>query len=121
MNPSFGIGAPAVWASAVRAGIIASSSGNATVAPRPRSTVRRDRCFLVTNIVALLGNCSCLALPRASLAASIPHRRLRGDAAVVVGRRRAEPERLALRQRNENRREAIVLARRFPNDAPDGR
>ena len=54
MKPSFGVGAAAVCASAVRAGIIASSKGSAMVAPMPRSTVRRDRCFLVTNIVALL-------------------------------------------------------------------
>ncbi len=43
-------GAAAVAASAVRAGIIASSSGSASVAPTPRSTVRRDRCFFVTNM-----------------------------------------------------------------------
>src|SRR3990167_920062 len=70
MNPSFGVGPAAVWASAVRAGIMASSSGSAIVAPTPRSTVRRDRCFFVMNIVALLGNCSCIALTRASLPSS---------------------------------------------------
>ena len=49
----------AVWASAVRAGIIASSRGSAIVAPIPRSTVRRDRCFFVTNIRTLLRNQFC--------------------------------------------------------------
>src|SRR5580692_11593798 len=45
------LGAAAVCASAVAAGIIASSSGRASVAPAPRSTVRRDRCFFVRNMV----------------------------------------------------------------------
>ncbi len=45
-------GTAAVWASAVAAGIIASSSGSASVTPAPFSTVRRDRCFLVMNIVS---------------------------------------------------------------------
>src|SRR5690606_28779028 len=35
----------AVWASAVAAGIIASSRGRDSVAAALRSTVRRDRCF----------------------------------------------------------------------------
>src|SRR5688572_29333219 len=40
----------AVNASSVRAGIMASSSGRATVAPMPRRKVRRSRCFFVRNI-----------------------------------------------------------------------
>src|SRR5215510_2944046 len=43
-------GAPAVCASAVAAGIIASSSGSASVTPAPLSTVRRERCFFVRNM-----------------------------------------------------------------------
>jgi hypothetical protein len=43
-------GTAAVWASAVAAGIIASSSGNASVTPAPFSTVRRDRCLFVRNM-----------------------------------------------------------------------
>jgi len=42
--------AEALLANAVRAGIIESSSGNAIVAPRPRSAVRRDMCFPVRYI-----------------------------------------------------------------------
>ena len=40
----------AVLANTVRAGTIASSNGNAIVTPMPRSTVRREMCFLVMNI-----------------------------------------------------------------------
>ena len=40
MNPSFTSGFAAVLASAVPAGIIASSSGSAIIAPAPRSIVR---------------------------------------------------------------------------------
>src|SRR5579885_2233048 len=52
MNPRCGVALAAVSASAVRAGIIASSSGSANAAPAPRKTVRRVKCFLVTNISA---------------------------------------------------------------------
>ena len=41
-----GAGAAAVLANAVPAGIMASSSGSAIDTPSPRSTARRDRCFL---------------------------------------------------------------------------
>src|SRR5688572_6927150 len=44
----------AVLARAVCAGIIASSNGSAMDVPRPRSTVRRERCFLVMNTSCLL-------------------------------------------------------------------
>src|SRR6185312_5981567 len=50
MNPSLALGAAAVFASAVCAGIMASSRGNAMLAPAPLSTVRRERCFLVRNM-----------------------------------------------------------------------
>src|SRR5262249_33479320 len=40
----------AVAAAGANAGIIASSSGRATAVPIPRSIVRRERDFLVTNI-----------------------------------------------------------------------
>src|SRR5437868_14249666 len=56
MNASRGVALAAVFASAVLAGIIASSSGNAMAAPTPRSTVRREMCFLVINIPAVLGS-----------------------------------------------------------------
>src|ERR1700733_14870514 len=57
MNPSRGLGAAAVLARAVEAGIIASSSGRPTVAPRPRRTVRRLRCFFVMNMSGPLKVC----------------------------------------------------------------
>src|SRR5690606_6433083 len=45
-----GLGAAAVFARAVPAGIIASSRGSAIAAPAPFRTVRRDRCFLERNM-----------------------------------------------------------------------
>jgi hypothetical protein len=54
MNPMRGFGLAAVWASAVQAGIIASSRGRPTVTPAPRRNVRRERCILVMNITELL-------------------------------------------------------------------
>src|ERR1051326_9027893 len=56
MKPRCGDALAAVWASAVRAGIIASSSGSASAVPIPRSTVRRERCFLVMNMDSAPGN-----------------------------------------------------------------
>src|SRR5688500_10661174 len=50
MNPMRGMGLAAVFASAVFAGIIASSNGSAMLAPTPFRTVRRDKCFLVINM-----------------------------------------------------------------------
>ena len=44
----FGVEPAAVWAHAVAAGFIASSSGSAMLAPTPFSTVRRETCFLNT-------------------------------------------------------------------------
>ena len=45
--------AAAVWASSVPAGIIESSSGNETAAPRPRKKWRRDKCFLVRYTISV--------------------------------------------------------------------
>jgi hypothetical protein len=44
--------AASVFARTDRAGIIESRNGSATVAPIPRSTVRRDKCFLVKNMLS---------------------------------------------------------------------
>src|ERR1700733_12689830 len=44
-------GVAAVLRSGVCAGTMESSNGSATVAPKPRRTVRREMCFLVMNIV----------------------------------------------------------------------
>ena len=49
-KPTRGFTAAAVFASAVPAGIIASSSGRAMAAPAPLSIVRRERCFFVRNM-----------------------------------------------------------------------
>src|SRR5262245_1311268 len=46
--------AAASRAQAVPAGTIASRKGRATVAPRPRSIVRRDRCLLAMYITVLI-------------------------------------------------------------------
>src|ERR1700734_2996049 len=94
MNPMWGVGVAAVAASAVRAGIIASSKGSATAAPMPRKNVRRSRCFLVMNIRSPLflmtGRCN---LDRAG-------RRLR---------RSFHLERYALRDSHHYRREPVVV------------
>src|SRR5580698_3465052 len=50
MNPIRGVGCAAVAASAVCAGIIASSRGSPIDTPRPWRTVRRERCLRVMNI-----------------------------------------------------------------------
>src|SRR5580704_10692190 len=52
-----GLGVAAVCARAVEAGIIASRSGKASVAPAPRRMVRRDMCFLVINVMAVFLLC----------------------------------------------------------------
>src|SRR6516164_6577637 len=51
-----GFGAAAVFEIGVCAGTIESSNGNARVTPAPLRTVRRERCFLVMNISALLNH-----------------------------------------------------------------
>jgi hypothetical protein len=52
--PKRGGGFAAVFAIAVKAGTIASSSGSASDAPTPRRKVRRGRAILVTNIIWIL-------------------------------------------------------------------
>src|SRR5580692_907899 len=52
MKAIFILGAAAVCTRATVAGIIASSNGSAITAPTPRRTVRRDKCFLVRNIMS---------------------------------------------------------------------
>src|SRR6266581_6119119 len=55
IKPRRRTGAAAVCRSARKAGIMASSSGRAKAVPAPRSTVRRERCVLVTSIIRILG------------------------------------------------------------------
>src|SRR5947208_10314932 len=50
MSPNRLMGFAAVFAMAESAGIMLSSSGSATAAPNPRSTVRREICFFVMNM-----------------------------------------------------------------------
>src|SRR6185312_16142513 len=45
-----GLGAAAVWARAVPAGIMASSNGRPMLTPTPLMTVLRERCFFVMNM-----------------------------------------------------------------------
>ena len=72
ITPNRVIGLAAVFCSAVNGGTIASSSGSASVAPRPRSIVRRGIAFLVISIVFLLavaawrGGCACVVVPARS-------------------------------------------------------
>src|SRR6185503_13696818 len=47
-------GAAAVLRSGVWAGTMESNSGSASETPMPRSNVRRERCFLVIHMAALL-------------------------------------------------------------------
>src|SRR5262245_52341574 len=54
MAPNRLVGVAAVRAVRVRAGTMASSSGSDSVAPMPRSTVRRDTEDLVMNMTAPL-------------------------------------------------------------------
>src|SRR5439155_795120 len=54
ITPNRTAGLAAVFCSAVSAGTMPSSSGSASVAPMPRSRVRRGSDFLVTNIRRLL-------------------------------------------------------------------
>src|SRR5690606_33929839 len=111
-------GVAAVCASAVRAGIIASSSGSAMVAPTPRRTVRRDRCFFVMNILLSSFPTQGSGVIRKSLSV---------DALVVLCARcqtrfsgqRRESKRLARDDAGQNRRERIVVACRIAHDPAD--
>src|SRR5215831_484996 len=66
------MGFAAVWASAVPAGIIPSSSGRPTATPAPRRKVRREMNFLVMNMIHLL-RC-CVSDPLARFARVSPSR-----------------------------------------------
>ena len=54
----FGAEPAAVFAIAVAAGLIASMSGSAIVAPTPFNTVRREMCFL-NRVIFVLRDPSC--------------------------------------------------------------
>src|SRR5919109_790366 len=99
-------GAAAVCASAVAAGTIASSSGSATDAPTPRSTVRRSRCFLVMNMEVILS-----LLTRDG---RLQRRRL------LLERNLLHAERRAVHDRRQHRAEAVILCRGLLHDGADG-
>src|SRR5262245_4308314 len=94
MNPMCGVTFAAVCARAVCAGIIASSSGSPTATPAPRRNVRRDKCFLVMNII---GSLIARNLFRS------PH-----------------PELRAVNDTQHDRRKLVVVLGRIADDLPDG-
>src|ERR1700728_3883289 len=51
MQPRRGVTLAAVLVCAVSAGTMESSSGSEMATPRPCSSVRRDKCFLVTIVI----------------------------------------------------------------------
>src|SRR3954469_8030260 len=82
-NARRGLGFAALCASTVPAGIIASSSGSAIVAPAPLRTVRRDSFFLKTNIYSPPKLLVCCGLRRrcaAGIGAPLAERIARDDA-----------------------------------------
>src|SRR6478736_8997792 len=94
-----GFGAAAVFASAVAAGIIASSSGSATAAPVPFSTVRRERCLRVMYMLA------------SSLLARLGHRTRIGDQRAILLRGRAVGQECrAGHDAHDQRREPVVIS-----------
>src|SRR5687767_5553795 len=87
-------GAPARCWPRANAGVMASRNGSASAVPSPRRTVRRDNAVFVTNIEAPLG---CL------------------------GNLLSHPERHALHDACEQRREPVVPAAGVADDFPDNR
>src|SRR5207247_1235026 len=97
------IGLALVAARAVNAGTMLSRSGSASVPPRPRRTVRRDKAFFVTIMLRPSSFLSCLrARPRQIRAA-----------------RRRHAERRTLDDAQYDRRPAILTWRRVPRDLAD--
>src|SRR5690606_28290974 len=92
---------------AVAAGIIASSNGSERMTPRPRRTVRRERCFLVTNI----------ALSPAGLS------QVRGLnwSWLVCQWRTPHPEGIAERDPAHDGLEPVILFGRVAHDRANGR
>src|ERR1700722_2845399 len=133
MKPMRGFGEAAVLASAVPAGIMASSSGSAIDTPIPRRTVRRDRCFLVMKcILVTTPRRLCLHSYPGSPLAGCPVRRMRrtllllrlGSLRLVrnrVIRGRALLELVTVDDPHDDRREAIVVFRAVAHDGADRR
>ena len=95
----------------VRAGTIASSSGSAIVTPMPFSTVRREMCLLVMNIRSPL---PCAGLSR-------PLRLARRPSVKRWSSGFAHPERGAVDDAEDERRDAVVVLRRVADDRANRR
>src|SRR5579862_9039686 len=108
MYPKCGVGFAAVCAKAVRAGIMASSSGSARAVPTPRRTVRRVKCFLVMNIWMLLF-CFASLLLRGHLRGG---RWLNGFYHTRLERRRGNNS-------HHNRRELVIVVLSVLHNLPD--
>src|SRR6186713_1583001 len=119
MKATRGLMAAAVFASAVWAGIIASSSGSAIAAPAPCSTVRRERCFFVMNMVwspALRsGRNDGSGRSFGSVGSYLCGPRDRGRR-----RRRAPPEGIAVHDAEHDGLEAVVLGLGVAHDVAHG-
>src|SRR5262249_8392751 len=101
-----GLGAAAVCANATPAGIIASRSGKARVAPALRKTVRRDKCFFLRNVIAVL------LLILGYITGGLARGLLGGVGQLHVGL-----ERRALHDAEDKRREPVVIGSGFADDA----
>src|SRR5579863_6615218 len=99
-----GLGVAAVWASAVAAGIIASSNGSASAAPLPLRIVRREMCLLVINMFAVF---LLISLARSPL--------------LALGQFHIHLERSALHDPHDDGRKLVFIARRIAYDRPYGR
>src|ERR1700681_2258541 len=101
-------GLAAVLPMSANAGTMPSSHGNASDAPRPRRTVRRDRCFLVIILMSL-------ATPSSEL------RRRAVDGHVWLLRLRDPHSKWrAVDQPQNQGRPSVVTGRRVPDDPADG-
>src|SRR5439155_9463550 len=123
MHPSRLFGLAAVLFKGVCAGTIDSSSGNATVTPAPQRNVRRERCFLVMNMVLvsrLIFPAVCAVSDRASFVSdrdtSNLKRKTRGGTPRLQFFLHFHLERCAFHNPENKRRETIVVACCIPGD-----
>src|SRR5579862_1834968 len=120
MKPKRCRGAAAVFASGVCAGTIASSSGRAIVAPTLlRMNVRRDTCFLVRYIAA--SPCPQSTTEDTEDGRSHGFSRWFSAPSVLIRLRRLHLERHAVDDAEDQRREAVVAARRGLDDRANDR
>src|SRR4051794_25522466 len=111
MKPTRGVGLPA----AVSAGIIASSIGNATVAPIARRNVRLGSAFFVTNIA-----CSSRVPPETTTKSTNGRRGVGGFASFPLPRL-PHVDRLALPHRHDQRRHRVLAGGCLVDDRADRR